>query len=164
MQRAEFRRSLRHIGSQIRKPRFRAFDRARIERPFACFRGETRRVDAGAMAEHGMLDHQGRDGSSPADRVGRTGYPWRSVGENIAMGQTSAQQVVRDLFGIYAERPSEMKHRFAYRAVAAQEAAPDPGGMPHARIVADFIAGMTDRYAITRYREVVGPVDLPEGF
>jgi dGTPase len=32
------------------------------------------------------------------------------------------------------------------------------------RHIADFIAGMTDRYAITRYRELIGPIDLPEGF
>jgi dGTPase len=32
------------------------------------------------------------------------------------------------------------------------------------RHIADFIAGMTDRYAITRHRELVGPVALPEGF
>jgi dGTPase len=32
------------------------------------------------------------------------------------------------------------------------------------RHIADFIAGMTDRYAIARYREVVGPIDLPDGF
>lgn len=33
-----------------------------------------------------------------------------------------------------------------------------------ARHVADFIAGMTDRYAIARFRQVVGPIDMPEGF
>ncbi|HEX8532995.1 MAG TPA: hypothetical protein VF662_02415, partial [Allosphingosinicella sp.] len=32
------------------------------------------------------------------------------------------------------------------------------------RRIGDFIAGMTDRYAINRYRELVGPVQLPEGF
>ena len=32
------------------------------------------------------------------------------------------------------------------------------------RHIADFIAGMTDRYAVSRYRELVGPIDLPEGF
>jgi dGTPase len=31
------------------------------------------------------------------------------------------------------------------------------------RHIGDFIAGMTDRYAVARYREVVGPVDMPEG-
>ncbi len=32
------------------------------------------------------------------------------------------------------------------------------------RRIGDFIAGMTDRYAINRYRELIGPVELPEGF
>jgi dGTPase len=31
------------------------------------------------------------------------------------------------------------------------------------RHIADFIAGMTDRYAVARYREVVGPVEMPDG-
>ena len=31
------------------------------------------------------------------------------------------------------------------------------------RHIGDFIAGMTDRYAVARYREVVGPVEMPEG-
>ncbi|MFM2098928.1 MAG: hypothetical protein RLZZ366_467 [Pseudomonadota bacterium] len=40
-----------------------------------------------------------------------------------------------------------------------------PSSEPHrARHIADFIAGMTDRYAIARYREVVGPIDIPDGF
>lgn len=40
-----------------------------------------------------------------------------------------------------------------------------PAGAPErTRHIADFIAGMTDRYAIARYREIVGPIDLPEGF
>jgi dGTPase len=32
------------------------------------------------------------------------------------------------------------------------------------RRIGDFIAGMTDRYAIARHRELVGPVALPEAF
>jgi len=31
------------------------------------------------------------------------------------------------------------------------------------RHIGDFIAGMTDRYAVARYRDVVGPVDMPDG-
>ena len=31
------------------------------------------------------------------------------------------------------------------------------------RHIGDFIAGMTDRYAVARYREAVGPVEMPEG-
>ncbi len=32
------------------------------------------------------------------------------------------------------------------------------------RGIADFIAGMTDRFAIARHRQLVGPVDLPDHF
>jgi dGTPase len=40
-----------------------------------------------------------------------------------------------------------------------------PEGEPErTRHIGDFIAGMTDRYAVARYREVVGPVEMPEGF
>jgi dGTPase len=40
-----------------------------------------------------------------------------------------------------------------------------PDREPHrSRHIADFIAGMTDRYAVARYRELVGAIDLPEGF
>ena len=68
-----------------------------------------------------------------------------------------ARVVVAGLFAAYHADPSLM-----------------PGEWPDAtarrtsrgcsRHIADFIAGMTDRYAIARYREVVGPIDLPEGF
>ena len=49
---------------------------------------------AADMAQHSYLAHEGRDGSSPADRVTRAGYRWRSVGENIASGPTTAEAVV----------------------------------------------------------------------
>jgi hypothetical protein len=32
------------------------------------------------------------------------------------------------------------------------------------RAIGDFVAGMTDRYAIRRHEELVGPALLPEGF
>lgn len=56
-------------------------------------------VHARDMARHGHLDHKGRDGNSAADRVTRSGYGWRGLGENIASGQTTAEQVVRDWTG-----------------------------------------------------------------
>ena len=46
---------------------------------------------------------------------------------------------------------------------------PKNGGPPSAdptdvaRAIGDFIAGMTDRYAMRRYAELVGPGGLPEG-
>jgi dGTPase len=65
-----------------------------------------------------------------------------------------AQQVVRGL----------------WEALAADPFLLPPGWRPaHGdrlatlRAVGDFIAGMTDRYAVRRYREVVGPAELPDG-
>jgi len=34
-------------------------------------------------------------------------------------------------------------------------------GVNQLRTIGDFIAGMTDRYAISRHEELVGPVNLP---
>lgn len=46
------------------------------------------------MAAHSYLEHIGRDGSTPGERVARAGYHWRFVGENIAAGPSSAREVV----------------------------------------------------------------------
>jgi dGTPase len=39
--------------------------------------------------------------------------------------------------------------------------ADEPGLSRH---IADYIAGMTDRYAVREYTRVIGPIDMPEGF
>ena len=61
-----------------------------------------------------------------------------------------AQQVVRDLFAAYVVDPAAMKPRFAARAQAADNAD------AQARVVADFIAGMTDRYAAREHERLTG--------
>ncbi|WP_353366164.1 deoxyguanosinetriphosphate triphosphohydrolase [Acidovorax sp. FG27] len=64
-----------------------------------------------------------------------------------------AQQIVRDLFGIYMARPEEMKPAFAARArvgTGSGEAS------IQARVVADFIAGMTDRFAGREHERLTG--------
>ena len=67
-----------------------------------------------------------------------------------------ARGIVSGLFAAYRADPSLMPDDWAVRL---------PEGQPDRdRHIADFIAGMTDRYAIGRYRDVVGPIDLPEGF
>jgi dGTPase len=68
----------------------------------------------------------------------------------------AAHGVVAGLFAAYRADPAAMPEDWSGRLPAEE---PD-----RSRHIADFIAGMTDRYAVTRYREVVGPVDLPEGF
>lgn len=46
------------------------------------------------MAAFGYMDHTGRDGSSPAQRITRSGYRWRAVGENLASGIMTPEEVV----------------------------------------------------------------------
>lgn len=54
------------------------------------------------------------------------------------------QAMVKDLFAAYMEDENRMPEQFALAAAAAQDA-------DRARVVADFIAGMTDRYAIAAH-------------
>jgi dGTPase len=54
-----------------------------------------------------------------------------------------AQDVVRELFALYLERPQEMPQSFL-----AREDAP--------RAVADYIAGMTDRFAMREHERLTG--------
>ena len=46
------------------------------------------------MAAGGYMDHTGRDGSSPAERITRSGYRWREVGENLASGVMTPEALV----------------------------------------------------------------------
>ena len=46
------------------------------------------------MATQDYFSHTARDGSTPAQRVTRAGYPWRMTGENIAAGQLSPEAAV----------------------------------------------------------------------
>ncbi|KQR45077.1 deoxyguanosinetriphosphate triphosphohydrolase [Acidovorax sp. Leaf160] len=64
-----------------------------------------------------------------------------------------AQRIVRELFGIYRARPEEMKPAFAARAIAHAGSAEEPH---QARVVADFIAGMTDRFAGREHARLTG--------
>ena len=52
------------------------------------------RLYAQDMAAFGYMDHTGHDGSSPAARITRGGYRWREVGENLASGIMTPEEVV----------------------------------------------------------------------
>jgi dGTPase len=67
-----------------------------------------------------------------------------------------AETIIAGLFAAYRADPTALPSGWR-NALPADE----PGRSRH---IGDFIAGMTDRYAANRYRELVGPVDLPEGF
>ena len=46
------------------------------------------------MARYAYMDHTGRDGSSPQQRISAAGYAWVEAGENLASGVMSADEVV----------------------------------------------------------------------
>ena len=65
-----------------------------------------------------------------------------------------AQRIVDDLARFYRENPERLPdgwHRGA-------------GERALLRGIGDYIAGMTDRFAIARHEELIGPVDLPDRF
>jgi uncharacterized protein YkwD len=56
--------------------------------------GSAALVHSRDMAEQGYFSHQGKDGRAVADRAQKEGYRWRSIGENIAAGQSTPAEVV----------------------------------------------------------------------
>ena len=65
-----------------------------------------------------------------------------------------AQRVVKDLFGALFADPRLLLPEFSVQAEAAQQ---ESGNNGRARVVADYIAGMTDRYAIDEYERLFDP-------
>ncbi len=51
------------------------------------------------MARYAFMDHTGRDGSSPQQRISRAGYAWVEAGENLARGVMNADAVVEGWLG-----------------------------------------------------------------
>lgn len=65
-----------------------------------------------------------------------------------------ADHVVTGLFKAYSDDPTLMGDDWASRL---------PQGNPHrARHIADFIAGMTDRFALSRFADIYGPGAVPK--
>lgn len=46
------------------------------------------------MASHNFMGHTGSDGSTMADRITDEGYAWSALGENVAAGQKTPNEVV----------------------------------------------------------------------
>ena len=67
-----------------------------------------------------------------------------------------ARDLVTGLCTAYAHTPDRLPDEW-------RETLPD-ADPARSRHIGDFIAGMTDRYAIARYREIIGPIDMPDGF
>jgi uncharacterized protein YkwD len=70
------------------------------------------------MAEHGYFEHQDLTGRTPADRVRAAGYREQLVGENIAFGPQSADEVVRGWLHSTGHCENIMDPRFAEMGIA----------------------------------------------
>ena len=64
--------------------------------------------------------------------------------------ETKAKEVVYALFTHFVTHPDKLPDRYKSRIGTAE-------GETAERAVADFISGMTDRYAIETYQERFGP-------
>jgi dGTPase len=72
----------------------------------------------------------------------------------LAPVRDEAQRVVANLFEAYRADPSLLPANWHFSGDEVQRM----------RSIGDFIAGMTDRFAVARHEELVGPVDLPDRF
>jgi len=81
------------------------------------------------MAAHDRMSHTGSDGSSPAERVARNGYRWRLVGENLASGITTPEQVVSGWVSSPHHCENLMSPGFSEMAVAYAVDAASHGGI-----------------------------------
>jgi dGTPase len=69
--------------------------------------------------------------------------------------RNEAQRVVANLAAAYRADPA---------LLPAGWCSGDCGETETLRAIGDFIAGMTDRFAIARHEQLVGPVNLPDRF
>ncbi|MGD8408428.1 MAG: deoxyguanosinetriphosphate triphosphohydrolase [Thiohalophilus sp.] len=70
---------------------------------------------------------------------------------------TKAQRIIESLFGAFFEDPKLLEPKHQRRIYTMEEMHGRDG---RARAVADYIAGMTDRYAIAEYARIFDPVEL----
>ena len=63
--------------------------------------------------------------------------------------EREAQKIIEQLFAAYSEDVSRMPAQFAERAARLDRAG-------KARVIADYIAGMTDRFAMKAHEDLAG--------
>ncbi len=80
------------------------------------------RAHAEDLARTGTIGHEGSDGSTPAQRVTAAGYVWTSVGQNVATGQTSPEEVVTAWMKSEPHRRNLLNPRFTSAGMATIDA------------------------------------------
>jgi uncharacterized protein YkwD len=69
------------------------------------------------MAANGVMSHTGEDGSSPADRAAAAGFPYQTLGENVAAGYSSPEAVVQGWMNSSGHRANILRESFTLAAV-----------------------------------------------
>lgn len=73
------------------------------------------------MAQGGFFDHAGSDGSDIGDRMRRAGYRWCAAAENIAKGQRSLEEVLKDWRGSRGHRRNMLNQNVTEIGLARAE-------------------------------------------
>ncbi|MDX2272677.1 MAG: CAP domain-containing protein [Cyanobacteriota bacterium] len=81
------------------------------------------------MALKDYFSHTGKDGSSPATRAQRAGYPSGYVGENIAAGYTTPQAVVQGWMNSSGHRANILNPNYKHIGVGYYYLANDTGSV-----------------------------------
>ncbi len=80
--------------------------------------------------------------------------------EQVMQTTALAKQVVRELFAAYSVDPQQMQAGFAARSAALAQS-DKASAADHHRVIADYIAGMTDRFAAREHERLSGARLLP---
>jgi dGTPase len=152
---------LRHPGLS-RDKRLRALIRDQIGTMVGDVLAETRRRVADA-------------GVDTIDEVRAAGRPLVGFSSELAAEERALKRLLYER--VYNSPALDPVRREAQRVVAglADAYRADPALLPEEwrrdgseverlRAIGDFIAGMTDRFALRRHQELVGPVELPDRF
>jgi len=83
------------------------------------------------MVLNNFFSHTGSDGSSAGERISRQGYPWRTYGENIAVGYPTVSSVIQGWLGSEGHCRNLMNP--AFTEIGAGYAIGPFGGNPAAR-------------------------------
>jgi uncharacterized protein YkwD len=70
------------------------------------------------MLRYDYFEHAGHDGSNPAQRAAEAGYSYRIIGENIASGPETPQEVVQGWLASPGHCQNLMDARFADMGIA----------------------------------------------
>ncbi len=74
------------------------------------------------MANTGRISHTGSDGSTMRSRIDATGYRWRAIGENVAMGQPTAAAVMESWLNSPGHRQNLLNPTFTELGLGRAEA------------------------------------------